>query len=179
MSDNNNIFQKIRYYLLERKALKMVRQKSAFNFQTAKTALILIDGLATNNDKIINQFLNFLKEKNIEYSQVYFYNNKEVVEVDEGNGIFQYSIKNLNWLGNPKHETINTILRKEYDLLFDFSIKKYFIFEYITVLSKAKFKIGLFSDSSQYYDFMINLGKDIDFKKYVEDVKHYLSNIKL
>ncbi len=179
MSDNNNIFQKVSDYLLERKALKMVRKKSAYNFQTAKTSLILIDGLAKNNDKEINKFITFLKEKNIDCSLIFFYNNKEVVEVEQGSRVFLFSKKNLNWLGNPNHNVINVLLQKEYDLLFDFSKKKYFFFKYIAIISKAKFKIGLFSDSCQYYDFMINLGDNIEIKKFIEDVKHYLSNLNL
>jgi len=179
MLDNNNIFQKISYYLLERKALKIVRNVSVCNFKKAKSALILIDGLAKDNSNVINQFLIFLKENSIEYSQIVYFNNKEIVDGDKGNGEYLFSKKNLNWLGNPKHQEINLLLQKEYDLLLDFSIKKYFFFKYIAILSRAKFKIGLFSESHQYYDFMINLGEKVNLKSFIGDVKHYLSNLNL
>ncbi len=178
MKENKNIFRRFNNFSIKRRVAKIKRKKSTVNFTTAKTALILIDGLAAENNEHIFKFVTFLNENNIETTQLFFFNMKEKVENNAKENVFHFSKKDTDITGKPKSQLVNTILQKEFDLLFDFSIEKYFFLNYITALSKAKLKIGLYSDALLYFDLMINLGEDVSMDKYIKEVKFYLQNLK-
>ncbi len=178
MKESKKIFSRFNSFSVKRKVAKLKRKKATVNFKTAKTALILIDGLAAEDNEHIFKFITFLRENNIEITQLFFYNIKEKVDSKTTDHSFHFSRKDTDLTGKPKGQVINFLLQKEFDLLFDMSIEKYFFLNYITALSRAKLKIGLYSDALLYFDLMINMGEDVSMGNYIKELKFYLQNLK-
>jgi hypothetical protein len=177
VKQDTNIKQKLANRLLSKKAAKITRNKSKMNFETAKTALILMDGLDSKSEKPIMQFVSFLKENKVQVDRLSYFNQKEPVR-DPGDSEIILNRKNLNWLGFPKTNENIKLLEKEYDMLFDFSMKEYFPIRCLVLLSKARFKIGIMQEKRHPYDFMIDLGKDRQVNEFIYQLKKYLPLLK-
>jgi hypothetical protein len=96
-----------------------------------------------------------------------------------GDHIKFISNKDCNWLGLPRPEAAADFLQTNLDLLFDFSNGDNFILQYILSLSNAKMIIGHdIEHSGRFYDFIIKKGQQINLKNHIENIFHYLNQIK-
>jgi hypothetical protein len=87
-----------------------------------------------------------------------------------------FCLKDLNWFRRPNRPFALEFSTREFDLLFDLSLEEYFPLKYLTRLSPASYKIGLFRDTDDY-DLMIELHEPKTLPYLVEQVRHYLSLI--
>jgi hypothetical protein len=91
-------------------------------------------------------------------------------------GINLFSKKELNWKFVPGTDVVNDFMDKPFDLFFDLSLQEYFPVEYISRLSKSKFKIGRFTEKHDSYDLMFDLD-DKQLETYLKSIKQYLAKI--
>lgn len=99
---------------------------------------------------------------------IYYYDQKDVVE--DG-----YSNQNVKWNGIPNHETIDSILNKDYDLFIFICPFIDSHLEYITTLSKAKFKIGPNFENKVYlFDLMIDIQDLTDTSSLLKNIDNQL-----
>ena len=68
-------------------------------------------------------------------------------------------------------------IEKEFDILIDTSLNQIITFHYLVALSKAKMKVGKYSNRYDYYDFVIDVGNNDDFAYFVNQIKHYLCEL--
>ena len=74
----------------------------------------------------------------------------------------------------PKNDYLNKFIDQEMDILIDLSRDDNFVVDYLTSLSKAKFKIGQFNDDQQNrFDFMLKAKKEISFESFIDQILHY------
>ena len=86
--------------------------------------------------------------------------------------------KDLNWLGFPKSGMVDSFVEMNFDILFNIALKHNVIFDYIMLVSKAKFKVGGQADLANYFDLNINIGQNQNSLYLVEQQIFYLSNLK-
>lgn len=65
----------------------------------------------------------------------------------------------LNWLGFPKTGPADEFMATEFDLLLNIALNQNRVLDYLTALSKARFKIGWSPDQSNFFDLNINIGE--------------------
>lgn len=65
--------------------------------------------------------------------------------------------KDCNWVGLPVSATVDNFIKTEFDVLFNVSLEQNLVLDYITALSRAKFKIGWSENESNYFDLNINI----------------------
>ena len=82
--------------------------------------------------------------------------------VDPHSGSNNVTKKDLNWMGMPKPGVIDNFLETEFDVLFNLALKQNIVLDYITGLSKAKFKIGWSDSERNYFDLNIKIGRNKD-----------------
>lgn len=92
------------------------------------------------------------------HSQVIFrnfciYNENTVAE--SGTNIL--TPKDLNWYGLPKPGPVDDFINTEFDLLLNIALNQTLLFDYVTALSKARFKIGWSPKESNFFDLNINI----------------------
>ena len=86
----------------------------------------------------------------------------------------------INSFYHPDSSETNSFINNPFDILIDINFDKLFPLNYVTTLSKARFKVGL-SDSEQSetpFDLMMEIKKPVDIDSYLTQVIHYLEMIK-
>ncbi len=165
---------KIKQILAERKLKKLVenyRHSPVIpNIETTK----LIGAIWHPTQKVAYQFL---KE----------YFNKEQV-IFRGFCVFEDDVNphvnsntlttnDLTWIKLPKLEKIDDFININFDVLINMSLKQNLVLDYITLLSKAKFKVGSSTNESNYFDLNINIGENRDSMYLVEQQIFYLAQL--
>lgn len=72
------------------------------------------------------------------------------------------TVADLNWWGIPKPEKVNDFLDMNFDLLLNIAFEPNFAVDYVTALSKARFKIGSSPNNENHFDLNINVGENKD-----------------
>lgn len=70
--------------------------------------------------------------------------------------------KDLNWIGLPKTTIIDGFINTEFDLLLNLALDQNLVLDYITALSRAKFKVGCSKEKTNYFDLNINISSKQD-----------------
>ena len=86
----------------------------------------------------------------------------------------------LNNFYYPDSPEAKSFIKKPFDILIDINFDKQFSLSYITELSQARFKVGLFSNetSESPFDLMLEIQRPVDIDSYLTEVIHYLEMIK-
>lgn len=104
------------------------------------------------------------------YLQSYF-SQKQVIfrnlciDIESKNVTSQSNVinpKDLNWLGFPKSGICDDFIRMEFDLLMNIALEQNLVLDYITGLSKAKFKTGWSPDEDNFFDLNIKINEKQD-----------------
>jgi len=162
--------------VLKNKLKSYKRETQVYNFETAKSAVILFDAQIEKGFSVVKDFHGFLNEKGITCTVYGFTDQKEVPK----DMLFwkDYHIitrRNLNWYLQPRGEAATLYNQENPDLLFDFSLEPRIELQFLVQLSPARFKIGSYTEEKNDYDLMINLAQQKDMAYLSEQVKHYVS----
>jgi hypothetical protein len=65
--------------------------------------------------------------------------------------------KDTNWLGFPKKGFAEDFLNTEFDLLLNIALEQNLLLDYLTALSRARFKVGWSPNEHNFYDLNINI----------------------
>ena len=165
--------------LLRRKSARVKRQKTLFDFATAKYIGILCspqDEITTGHLKV---FLQRLAQKGTKYLVFGYFDGKDIPE----NFLYWKEMdfvtqKDLNFFFMPENKTVNKFIREPFDMLINCSIANYFPVEYIAQLSVAKCKVGIMREDESCYDLMIDIQKNRTVEYFLKNLDIYLSNIR-
>jgi hypothetical protein len=89
-----------------------------------------------------------------------------------------FSQKDVTWYYKPIHSKVRDFIEKEFDILIDLNLQDFFPLKYISGLSKAKCRVGRYSESNmEFYDLMLEPRADITMSEYIDQIHHYLTVI--
>jgi hypothetical protein len=89
-----------------------------------------------------------------------------------------FSRKDVTWFYKPVHSKVKDFIDREFDILIDLNLQDFYPLKYISGLSKAKCRVGRYTDDNlEYYDLMIEPKPDISMNEYIEQIHHYLTII--
>jgi hypothetical protein len=85
----------------------------------------------------------------------------------------------LNFFYHPVSAESVKFVNKQFDVLIDLNFKKLLPLQYISSLSKAYFKVGLFEPGikTSPYDLMMEIKNPVNIDDYLTQVMHYLNMI--
>lgn len=86
--------------------------------------------------------------------------------------------KNIGWKGKIESVDLETFIKADFDVLISYYNQNQVELNLITVLSKAKFKIGLANVDDRFYDLIINVKTD-QFNIFKTELKKYLKILNL
>lgn len=86
------------------------------------------------------------------------------------------SKSDISVFGKIKNTQLQESIDRKYDLLINFS-QNNLILNYLATVSNAQFKVGLSSDSVDFYDLTIDIPQ-LDFDVFVNELKKYLTILK-
>jgi len=170
--------ENIGYYFLERKITKVERIPAFLNLEEAKTIGIIAHIVTIEDNKIILEFVKWLQQKNKQIHILVLLDNEELTHTfPAGNFNLFFSKKNLSWFGKPRKIQYESFIQTPFDILIDTTLLPIMTIQYIFGLSKARFKVGKFYEEHAYADFMIRLKPDDTLPFFIEQIKHYLTQI--
>ncbi len=85
--------------------------------------------------------------------------------------------KDLNWMGLPKEGSCETFINAEFDLFLNIALDQNLPLNYITALSRAKFKIGWSPEDHNFFDLNIKIGSKQDALYLAKQQIFYLSQL--
>lgn len=181
MSDNfGNTKTKVAQYFYSRLKKKVKHTKiNDFKFDKVKSIGIIFD----NNSKNVNSLIdNLSKEFKGKSGIISFfllaYNVEDKNRPDQiGIPTVYLTDKELNWYGMPKFKDAENFLDTQFDLLINLASNDTWAIKFTSLLSKAKFKVGQYSDNSNIYDFMVNTSADTNSSQLHQLIIDYLKII--
>ncbi len=153
------------------KKAKDIPRKSQ-NFDELKTIGILFDAKDFNTRELVAKYAKSFTKKGKKVKLLGFYDEK-----NKGNEFdFKCFNKNdLNWHQIPDHEEVSKFMETPFDLLIDIHLGEILPLEYISALSKAKFRIGRYTPREECYDLMIDTQDNMDLDFFIGQVNFFIN----
>jgi hypothetical protein len=83
--------------------------------------------------------------------------------------------KDLNWYRIPGGNTVNNFIAEEFEILIDLSLQDYLPVQYIVAKSRARFKVGRYSENGKrFLDMMIDMAGGQSLPQLITQVDRYL-----
>lgn len=179
MSFIDNIKVTLSNLLLSR-ASRPEREIKTINIKDAKTLGIVY--LADNEEMadLVRRYVKFLKEYKIRVKAIGYFDQKELPQDVNPKLEFDFiTKKDLNLQLEPKCVEAENFVNEAFDILIDMNVEENNIMQYLTLHSRAKFKVG--AQRLKYndlFDLTIVLKEDEGCRQLMKNIDRYLHLIK-
>ncbi len=171
---------KIGNSILSKKVEKVRRKVYYTNISRIKSIGIVWDASNPEDFGSLSRFHQKMNERGINVTILGYYPGKELPN--------QYTAlrylscirnKEINLFYVPVSRDSEAFINNMFDILIDINFEKSFPIYYISSLSKASFKVGLYDmeTNNSAFDLMIELKKPVRVEDYLTNVVHYLEMI--
>ncbi len=83
--------------------------------------------------------------------------------------------KDLNWYRIPQGNAVENFMAEEYEIIIDLTLQDRLPIQYIMAKSRARFKVGRYSESNKkILDMMIDMAGSQSLPQLIQQVHHYL-----
>jgi hypothetical protein len=176
-----NIRLKIGNALLHSKVSKTKRKASYNNIALVKNIGIVWDASSTEEFALLSKFHQRMSDNKAEVNILGYYSGTSLP--NQYTAIRYLSIvkkEELNFFYHPVSAESNKFVDKNFDVLIDLNFKKILPLQYISSLSNARLKIGLFdsTNGNTVFDLMMEIKNPVNVEDYLNQVIHYLEMIK-
>lgn len=174
--------QKMGVYILDKKGSRSKRKVHYSNIENIRKIGIVWD--ASNNDEfsILTRFHHKMNDRNIKVKIIGYYAGKDLPNNLTAIKFFSCIRKpELDFFYKPIFSVeAATFIKTKFDVLIDINFDKKFPLYYVSTLSTANFKVGLWDSGNRnpIFDLMIELNRPVSIDNYLEHVMHYLEMIK-
>ncbi len=87
--------------------------------------------------------------------------------------------REINWYGKPGGPKVSDFIRSDFDLIVNLSLSGNRVFDYITAVSAARLKCGLYREEAvSCYDFMIRMSAPDQPEELMTQIVNWLKNLK-
>lgn len=166
--------------ILGKKILRARRKISYTNISSIQKIGIVWDATRTGDFASLSRFHQKMLERNVDVKIIGYYPGKELP--DKYTAIRFLSIirrNELSFFYLPVSTEADVFMNSRFDVLIDINFNKEFPLKYISALSAASFKVGLFNSEtdSAIFDLMMEIKKPVQVEGYLDQVIHYLEMI--
>jgi hypothetical protein len=167
--------------ILTNKIARAKRKVSYTGISRVKNIGIVWDASRTDDFICLSRFCQKMHERNIEVKILGYFPGKDLP--DQYTAIrYLTCIKNkeINFFYHPTSPETNAFISNRFDILIDINFQKLFPLQYITSLSNAGFKVGLFESETMDtpFDLMMEIKNPVDLDYYLFQVITYLEMIR-
>ena len=128
----------------------------------------------------LSRFHQKMQERNIDIKILGYFAGKELPDQYTAIRFLSCIRRNeLNFFYIPVSTEADVFTSTKFDVLIDINFDRIFPLQYITSLSSASFKVGLFNSEadSSTFDLMMQIKKPVQVEHYLTQVIHYLEMI--
>lgn len=170
---------KIGNALLQKKAAKEKRKVCYSNIELVKKIGVVWDASQVSDFSSLSKFHQKMQERNIDVKVLGYYPGKELP--DQYTAIrYLTCIKRdeVNFFYHPVAQESETFIKKRFDILIDINFKNLLPLRYLSSLSNASLKVGLFDHEKNVstFDLMLDM-KTPDIETYLDQTMLYLEMI--
>ena len=178
------LFKNIRLSIAKRslrnKSRKLRRRKSFCNIKSARKIGVVWDASNADDFQVIASFQQRMAEREIGVEVIGYYPGK--VLPDRYTAVrYLACLKkgDLNMFYIPDNMETTSFINKPYNILLDLNRNSYFPLTFISALSQAEFKVGLYKDSKseEIFDLLIETEKGRNLEYRLEQAVLYLEMI--
>ena len=175
----NTVRKKAAGYYLLREYKKVKRKPQVRNLAESKNIGILFEVISKEDLDTVRSFVSQLKERNRKITALGYVTTKELQQTLKSDNEFDFVSKtDFNWYFKPQKYVIKNFMSDGMDLLIDLSLRKNSGLLYVAAFTDAKMKVARFDEKQkEYYDLMIDIGKDNTLKYLINQIKHYITKI--
>ena len=179
------LFKKIRLNIgkniLSKKVANLKKKVYYSNFSQVKSIGIVWDASRPIEFASLTKFYQKMHELKIEVKIYGYYPGKNLP--DQYTAIrYLTCIKKdeINFFYCPVSSETRKFINNPFDILIDINFEKRFPLKYVTTLSNARFKIGLFDHEPSHspFDLMMEIKNPVDIGLYLSQIICYLEMIK-
>jgi hypothetical protein len=176
----SNIRTKIGRSLLKKKLGKVKRKVFYDNLKTVKNIGIIWDSSRVNEFFCLSRFYQKMHERNIEVKIIGYYPGKNLP--DQYTAIRYLTCirrEEVSFFYQPESAETDAFIRNRFDILIDLNFQDLLPLKYISELSNAAFKVGLFNsgENENSFDLMMELRKPFEVETFLDQSLHYLEMI--
>ncbi|MEM1327906.1 MAG: hypothetical protein AAGI23_18250 [Bacteroidota bacterium] len=168
------LFSRLQHYFYQRNVAKQVRplKRPAVSRAAIESIGILFD--VTDLDEA-QQVLSYKKQLEREGKRVRLlaYINSRSKEVEANYPFFLRSDIN-RWDSIPKGQAVEDFMTTSFDLLMVITATSTLPFEYISLLTDARLKVGANGRNADIYDLMLDIPEDKSLKYIIQTIEDYL-----
>jgi hypothetical protein len=176
-----NIRLRIGNAILRKRISRSSRKMEYRNFADVKSIGVIWNASNHEEFQALARFHQKMLERNIEVKILGYYNGKHLP--DQYTAIryltcIRKAETNLFYI--PESTEIQLFTNIKFDILIDINFEKIFTLLYITKLSKAAFKVGLFESGGDNnpFDLMMEIKNPVNTDEYLKQIIQYLEMIK-
>jgi hypothetical protein len=178
------LFKNIRFKtgmaILSNKLSKIKRKVSYSNIGQVKNIGIAWDASKTEDFAGLSRFYQKMHERNIEVRILGYFPGKELP--DQYTAIRYLTCirkKEINIFYHPVSSEVNSFINTRFDILIDINFRKLLPLKYISTLSNAAFKVGLYESETEElpYDLMMEIKNPVGVDNYLGQIIQYLEMI--
>lgn len=164
---------------LKKEVLQYQREHRPFNVDAVATVGILYYFTDEETDKLINGFVNELREDNRKVTVIGYFGNKYIPHYSNQKLTwFILNSKSVNWFNKPRAPFVYSFCEQEFDLMIDLTMEDIKPLMYVGALSRAHFKAGRYTErNAMYYDLMIHTEQVETLPEFIQHVRHYISKV--
>jgi hypothetical protein len=178
------LFRKIRLKIgdniLRNKVAGTKREKFYSNLDQVKNIGIVWDASKTEDFACLSKFYQKMNENKTDVKVIgYFPGNNLPNQYTAIRYLSVIKNEELNIFYHPVSSESNSFINKRFDVLIDLNFTKLLPLHYISSLSHAGLKVGIFEPETKNspYDLMLELKKPVNVEDYLNQVMHYLGMI--
>lgn len=175
-----NIRLKIGDGILRNKIARTDRKPHYSNIRHVKNIGLVWDASKTDDFICLTKFFQKMAEHKTDVRILGYFPGKNLP--NQYTAVRYLSIvkrEELNIFYHPVSSETNAFITNHFDVLIDLNFKKLLPLQYISSLSKAGLKVGLFESETKNapFDLMMDLKSPVNIEDYLNHVLHYLEMI--
>lgn len=171
---------KIARAILRRRVARSGRKMTYTSFALVKTIGVVWDASKHEEFPLLSRFHQRMHERNIDVRILGYYQGKQLP--DRYTAIRYLSClrdSEINLFYMPESTEAKSFIGNRFDILIDINFEKIFPLIYITSLSKASFKVGLFEveGNDTPFELMMEIKSPVNVEEYLKQAIQYLEMI--
>ncbi len=175
-----NVRLKIGKSILNKRLARTKRNVFYSNICLVKKIGIVWDASKPEDFTALSRFHQKMNERNIDVQILGYFSGKELPDKYTAIRYLRFfRRKEINFFYQPVSTEASTFMNTRFDVLIDINFNKFFPLQYITALSNAGLRTGLFDSESPEspFDLMMEMKYPVDIENYLSQIVQYLEII--
>jgi hypothetical protein len=170
-----SIRERVNRYMLQKELRFHKPERRIVDITEAKEIGILLDATDVDRTALVNSLATALRTPYRKVVMLGYYNYpKPALNLN----FPHFHKKELNWWLEPQGHLVDEFIERKFDVLINAYVGNHVPLEYISALSNAKYRIGIYGENKTHLsDFMIRLNDANDLQEFTEQVKHFIYQI--